>query len=150
MGREDRAEAAVCSEGHRRLVFRLLPSGLAWEASPPGRQHGVAASAQATRVRQGERGLPGGPWVVRGVRPEPWVSTQCLRMRLPARRRTRVLFSCCDPSARLLPNLTSKFERDREPSAARAGLRTAQHSGNRVCERPMRGLAAPFCRDRVQ
>lgn len=67
----------------------------------------------------------GGPWIFRGVQPEPRVSTQCLRMWLPARRSTRVLFSCCDPSAQLLPNLTSKFERDREPSATRAGLRTA-------------------------
>lgn len=79
---------------HRRLVFRLLPSGLTWAARPSGRQHGVDACDHETWVRQGDWDCPVAPVAFRRVWPEPWDNARRPGMRLPARRSTGVLFSC--------------------------------------------------------
>lgn len=56
------------------LICCLYPSGPAWAASHPGRQHGVVVCANSTRVWQGAQGLPScwwnHPW---GSGPSPWV-----------------------------------------------------------------------------
>ena len=55
-------------------ICRLYPSGPAWAASHPGRQHGVVACANSTRVWQGAQGLPSCLWNhPQGSGPSPWV-----------------------------------------------------------------------------
>lgn len=100
MGRgKETTEAAVCSASHRRLVFCLWPAGPAWAASPPDCQHGVDASAQATRGRQRGWGLLGGPWAVSGVWPVRWLSTE----RRGCGSHHRAAHGSCYPAATLRP-----------------------------------------------
>lgn len=86
-----------------RLVFCLSSSVRVWAASPPGRQHGVGASALATGIQQRGRDCLAvqGPSAVLA---RPWVCTQRPGKWLPAQCSTGVLSSSCDPAAQLFPN----------------------------------------------